>query len=439
VGTVLTVGSNTYTYAQLPQTNIWVDANTAYSYTGTVSAGTGKQYVLTGTAGLATPIVATGTATPTYKTQYQCTFQQSGLSSDASGTVLTVGSTTYTYSQLPQTSIWVDSGTTFSYTGTVAVSGGTKQYVWTSNTGGLTSPITATGTVTGTYKTQYQVTFVTTGTGTTSPSGTSVWENAGSLSISATAGTNYHFSSWTATTGITITSSTSASTTATIGASGTITANFNPNIAIDAHNGGSATSGSSMTITLTTNNPNDVLYLSIISRTSYVTGVTSTLNSLTWTCREASGSTIALSNARYVSTWYAIQPSSGATTITITFNTATTGASVVVFGISGADTSSPFDGNAAYTTGTGTSATVSKTTTNANDLIIGSLALRSSNPTPTVGSGYTLIQTASQTTNTNEVSAEYKTVSSSGSQSAGYTWSGSDDWAMIIDAINQAS
>jgi hypothetical protein len=110
---------------------------------------------------------------------------------------------------------------------------------------------------------------------------------------------------------------------------------------------------------------------------------------------------------------------------------------VVVFGVSGASTTTPFDGNAAYAIDAtaGTSASVSKTTTNANDFLVGSVALRTSNPALTVGSGFTLIKTGSQTTNTNEVSAEYKIISSSGSQSAGYTWSGSDDWAMIADAI----
>ena len=210
-------------------------------------------------------------------------------------------------------------------------------------------------------------------------------------------------------------------------------------LALDGKNSGSAASGSSFTITLTTSNPNDLLYLSIVSRSSYVTGVTSTLNNPAWSCRETSGSTIALNQGttRYVSTWYAIQTSSGSTTLTISFNAATTGASVVVFGVSGVSTTSPFDGNVVYATDSsaGTSATVSKTTSNSNDFIIGSLALRTTNPTLTTGTGYTLIQTGSQTTNTNEVSAEYKTVSSTGTQTPGYTWTGSDDWAMIVDAI----
>lgn len=445
-GTVATVAGAAKTYNNLPFT-VWIDASTGsvtYSFTATVTSSvTGKQYVKTSTdvspvTGLSNPLTVTGT----YKTQWQVTFTQSGIDSSAgSNTVLTVASTNYAYNALP-TSVYVDSGTTFSWTSPVS-SGTGKQFAITGSSG--SSPITASGTFSATYKTQYQVTFAVSpiGSGTTSPSGTSVWEDAGSLSISSIANNGYHFSSWSATTGITINSPTLA----TIGASGTITANFNLNLVLDASNGGSATSGTSFTVALTTTNTNDLLYLSIISRSSYVTGVTSSRDGLTWTCREASGSTISLTQGttRYASTWYAIQTTSGATTINITLSGSTTGASVVVFAVSGANKSSPFDGSpATYATDSsaGTSATVTKATNtaNANDFIIGSVALRTTTPTLTLGSGYSLIQTATQTGSyPNEVSAEFKIVSQTGSQTAGYTWSGSDDWAMIIDAITQAS
>ena len=162
--------------------------------------------------------------------QYQVTFQQSGLSGDASGTVLTVGSTTYTQSQLPLTSIWVADGTTFSYTGTVSA-GATKQYVLTGVTGGLTSPIHSSGTATGNYKTQYQVAFAVSpvGGGSTTPS-TATWYDAGvgGQSISASANPSYVFSSWSANppSSITFVSTTLPSTTMTVNGAGTITANF---------------------------------------------------------------------------------------------------------------------------------------------------------------------------------------------------------------------
>jgi hypothetical protein len=152
-GTVATIAGATKMYSDLPFT-VWVDASSGsvtYSYTATVASSiTGKQYVKTSTdtspvTGLSGPLTVTGT----YKTQWQVTFAQSGLDSSATGTVLTIGSTTYTYSQLPQTNLWVDSGTTYSYSTSVQAGTG-KTFGYTSVTG-LSSPITATGTVTGKY------------------------------------------------------------------------------------------------------------------------------------------------------------------------------------------------------------------------------------------------------------------------------------------------
>ncbi|MDG6982745.1 MAG: hypothetical protein JRM74_04750 [Nitrososphaerota archaeon] len=95
------------------------------------------------------------------------------------------------------------------------------------------------------YYHQYQVTFAVSpgASGTTAPSGTSVWENATSLAISATANTGYAFNAWSSSSAsITFTSSSSASTTATIGASGTITADFGlPSITLNPTSGPAGT------------------------------------------------------------------------------------------------------------------------------------------------------------------------------------------------------
>jgi len=153
-GTVATIAGAAKTYSNLPFT-LWVDASSGsvtYSYTATVTSSiTGKQYVKTSidaspVTGLSGPLTVTGT----YDTQYQVTFAQSGLDSSATGTVLTIGTTTYTYSQLPQTNLWVDSGTTYSYSTSVTTSDPFKTFGYTSVTG-PTSPITASGIVTGKY------------------------------------------------------------------------------------------------------------------------------------------------------------------------------------------------------------------------------------------------------------------------------------------------
>jgi hypothetical protein len=159
----------------------------------------------------------------------QITFTQTGLDSSASGTVVTVNGTTETFSQLPYSTL-VNSGDTlvFSYQSTVLSSTTGKQF---QNTGvNVTSPLTVASneTVTGSYETQYQVSFAVSpsAAGTTTPSGTNVNETAGSLPISAEANSGFVFSSWTMTGSITIANASAFSTTATISGPGNITANF---------------------------------------------------------------------------------------------------------------------------------------------------------------------------------------------------------------------
>jgi hypothetical protein len=233
-GTVLTVGSTTYTQGQLPLTGIWVDDGTTFSYAATVDVSGGtKQYAWTSNSGgLTSPIHSTGSVNGNYKIQWLCTFARGNIGSDAIGTVLTVGSTTYTYAQLPQTNIWVDDNTAYSYTSTVGAGTG-KQYALT-GTAGLATPIHGTGTVTPTYKTQYQVTFAVSPSGAgsiTTPATSPQWYDAGQtgISIAASATGSNTFYNWSAPTGsATFNNQYSASTAMTISASGgfTVTANF---------------------------------------------------------------------------------------------------------------------------------------------------------------------------------------------------------------------
>jgi hypothetical protein len=103
---------------------------------------------------------ANHTATAHYIKQYQITFAQTGLDLTASGTVVTVNSTGKVYGDLPY-KIWVDTGgsVTYSYNSPVSSSVSGKRFVLISVTGPA-SPINVIGslTVTGNYKTQYQIT-----------------------------------------------------------------------------------------------------------------------------------------------------------------------------------------------------------------------------------------------------------------------------------------
>ena len=120
----------------------------------------------------------------------------------------------------------VNSGTISGVSGTQYVfnswSTGGSNYVQSS---GITmnAPITATAS----WITQYQITFAVNGNGSTTPTGSNVWENASSLSIMATPNVGYTFSNWSSNTvSITFDNANSASAMATIGGTGTITAAF---------------------------------------------------------------------------------------------------------------------------------------------------------------------------------------------------------------------
>jgi parallel beta-helix repeat protein len=163
----------------------WIDGSShTFAYASPlVATANVKQYVLTGVTA-SSPYTVSGSATITcsYKTQYNVTFAQSGLDSDASGTVVTIGGSAKVKADLPLTD-WFDNETVYSYE-TIVSGGSGKQFAKTGITGPA-SPITASGTVNASYKTQYFLTM-NTAFGTTNP--VSGWFDARSkISISAAA------------------------------------------------------------------------------------------------------------------------------------------------------------------------------------------------------------------------------------------------------------
>ena len=91
--------------------------------------------------------------TANYKTQYLIVFTQSGLDDTATGTVVTINSVDYEFTDLPY-SVWADEGSTFtySYQDIVLSSTAGKRFKLV-GVSGSTSPFTVTGpiTVTGNY------------------------------------------------------------------------------------------------------------------------------------------------------------------------------------------------------------------------------------------------------------------------------------------------
>ena len=157
---------------------------------------------------------------------YTVTFTESGLPSGTSWTATFNGQAkSSTSSTVAFTGIMHGS---YSWSVLTPISGTTGiQYVASTTSGSIS--VSSTTSIPIAYTTQYQVSFAVSpsGSGSTTPSGTKVWENSGSLAILATANSGYSFSSWSSSSSsITFASSSSASTTATIHAPGTITANF---------------------------------------------------------------------------------------------------------------------------------------------------------------------------------------------------------------------
>lgn len=143
--------------------------------------------------------------TAAFSTQtYAITFQVQGISSDASGAVLTIdGSATYAYTQLPVSFTWGEGSThTYSYSSPVA-SGIGKRYVWSSTSGLVNTrfgsiTVQGDGSITASYGTEYYLTVASDppGGGTVSPA--SGWHSQGSVvTITASPNTGYIWNGWT--------------------------------------------------------------------------------------------------------------------------------------------------------------------------------------------------------------------------------------------------
>ncbi len=123
---------------------------------------------------------------------HQITFDQSGVGTDFTGTLVTIDGTGYTVTDLPQAFTWNEaSDHSFGFASPLTVDAG-KQYVWTSTTGlstaqsgTVTVPATS-GSVTATFGTQYFLTVDNGGQGNADGQG---WYDVGSpatFSISPT-------------------------------------------------------------------------------------------------------------------------------------------------------------------------------------------------------------------------------------------------------------
>ncbi len=133
---------------------------------------------------------------------------------------------------------------------------------------------------------------------------------------------------------------------------------------------------------MTTTKANDVIILEIVENGTTVSSVSDT-DGLTWYQRAVAGT-----GSRHIYEYYAIAPNAlSADAITVNFSGTASYADLNAFGISGANTFSPFDTSVPATAATSTGTI---TTSNANDFVFAAYRF-STDATPSAGSSWTAI------------------------------------------------
>ncbi len=168
--TVLTVGSTTYHYDNLPAA-AWIDSGTSYTWANPVTVSGTEQF--SKTAGSDGTITGAATISATYQQQWKLKIDtSSNVKGDSNGVIVTTGDASLDKSALPYTTGWINNGGAFTYTFQTpiasAASPSSTRYAWssTSSTGGLgqtsrtnSFQVTSGGTITGTYTEQVSNTF----------------------------------------------------------------------------------------------------------------------------------------------------------------------------------------------------------------------------------------------------------------------------------------
>jgi len=220
-----------------------------------------------------------------------------------------------------------------------------------------------------------------------------------------------------------------------------------------------ATSG---TITLSTSSSNDVIVVMVanedlhnaVVRTVAANGITATATGLGTFTHHSFGTGNPpynqISTSPYVDAevWYAIATSPlSSVLITVTLTGATDDASIIAFGVSGANTGTPWDAHPALNTAQSTASTVpsvSVTTSNANDMILGFTGIGQAGSSSTAEStiaGFTMIQEQlnSAGSDSSLAAAEYELVSSTQTSISVAFSAANTNWVMIGDAIQSAA
>jgi hypothetical protein len=213
-GTVLTIDGVNYSRNGLPTApQFWWDqgSNHNFSFASPLPVNGGTNYVWNSTSGLSSlqggtlTVMTSGNIIGNYITQNRITFDQTGVGSDFTDTVVIIDGVNYSKSQLPVSFPWTNSSVhTFAFQSPLVPSVYTK-YVWVSTTGlsnlqGGSITVTAYGNIVGNYKTQYYLAvssvYGTTGGQGWYDSGNTTYATVTPLTVAGGSGIQYVFTTW---------------------------------------------------------------------------------------------------------------------------------------------------------------------------------------------------------------------------------------------------
>lgn len=202
-------------------------------------------------------------------------------------------------------------------------------------------------------------------------------------------------------------------------------------LSIDGTVTGATVVANANAITLSTSDSNDVIviYASNGSNNGCVTGVSDVGGAnLTWTKRK---SQIFNGTFSCLDEWYAVAPSPLVSDLITVSWSSTSVARATAFGIHGANNVTPFDANVGLPASSGVGGSVTVSTSNANDMLIGYSSGNSAAGNP---AGWSAVIATGANAN-----CGYDVVSSTQS-SASITFQGSNgSQGIIIDAVQQAA
>jgi hypothetical protein len=195
--------------------------------------------------------------------------------------------------------------------------------------------------------------------------------------------------------------------------------------------------GGSIPLKFSTDNQNDLVYISVTEPASATVNQITSTPSLTWTPRI--NTVYGVNNDERLETWYAIKPQSGSISITLTMSKQNANAAAMAFGISGIDTQNPFEQTPPTNKGSSTTPNVQVSTNNPHDLVIGVLGTKFSNTLGfTLQSGFMCLLPIPQAAYYSDRAThiEYRARPwLLNNENVGYTLTESKDWTMAAEVL----